>query len=58
MKPALTKEIAWAAATDAANASMRKASRKVWEEDDYNTAVEVYNRLWPPEKDIEVLFHT
>jgi len=43
----MTRELAWAAATDAANISARKANRSVWSEEDYNTAVETFNRLWP-----------
>jgi len=48
----LTRDIAWAAATDAANASMRAAGRKVWSEEDYNSACDTFDRLWPVEKDL------
>ena len=44
--PELTREIAWAAATDAANQAMRQAGRSSWSRDDYALAVEVFNRLW------------
>lgn len=47
----MTKEIAHAASQDAANRSMRKAGRKSWNVDDYNVAVDEYNRLWPEEYD-------
>jgi len=43
----MTPEIARAAATDAGNASMREAGRTKWNEDDYNAAVRMYNRLLP-----------
>jgi hypothetical protein len=42
-----TYEIAMAAARDAANRNMRKASRLVWNEDDYNVMVSEFNRLMP-----------
>jgi hypothetical protein len=43
----MTREIAWAIAQDAANASMRADGRKAWNADDYNLAVQTFNRLWP-----------
>jgi hypothetical protein len=43
----MTRKLAWAIATDAGNASMRAAGRANWNDDDYNAAVEVFNRLWP-----------
>ncbi len=46
-KPILTHDLAWAAAQDAANRSMRAGNRTVWNVDDYNAAVREYNRLWP-----------
>lgn len=45
MKIILTKEIAYAAGHDAGNASMRKAGRKRWNEEDWNQAAKVTNRL-------------
>jgi len=45
--PRMTRTIAWAASTDAANAAMRKAGRDVWSASDYNVAVRTFNRLWP-----------
>lgn len=43
----LTRDLAWAAATDAANRQMRKAGRTAWSEADYDLAVTTFNRLWP-----------
>jgi len=48
----LTKETARAAATDAGNRSMRKAGRTIWNEDDYNAAVDEFDRLWPATEDV------
>ena len=36
---------AWAAATDAANRSMRAAGRTAWAEDDYNAGLRELRRL-------------
>jgi len=47
----LTREIAWSAAIDAGNHSMRSSGRQVWNEEDYNRSVAEFNRLWPVEKD-------
>ena len=52
-RPTMTREIAWAAAQDEANRSMRKAGRKAWSRDDYNAAVETFDRLWPIERELE-----
>jgi hypothetical protein len=52
MKPILTRKLAWAAATDAGNAHMRKAGRTKWNQADYNAAVAKFNELWPEERDI------
>ena len=41
----ITPAIAYAAGRDAGNASMRKANRTTWDEDDYNAAAETTNRL-------------
>ena len=49
----LTRDLAWSASLDAGNRSMRKAGRTAWNEDDYNTAVDEFNRLWPVERDNE-----
>lgn len=45
----MTREFADAAARDAANARMRKAGRKAWNDADWNVAVRTFNRLWPLE---------
>ena len=45
MKMVLTREIAFAVGLDAGNKSMRKAKRDRWNDDDWNTAAEVTNRL-------------
>lgn len=45
-QPVLTRQMAWAAATDAGNRSMRKHGRANWDEDDWNAATEEFNRLW------------
>ena len=50
-QPVLTRGLAYAAATDAGNRSMRKAGRSAWNEDDYNAAVTEFTRLWPEEKE-------
>ena len=42
----ITRDIARAAAWDAANRQMRKAERNVWNEDDYILACEEFARLW------------
>jgi hypothetical protein len=42
---AMTYELAHAAGWDAANRSMRKAGRTVWNKDDYDVACETMNRL-------------
>lgn len=52
-RPVLTRRLAWAAATDEANRQMRKAGREAWSEDDYNLAVQTFNRLWPEERDFQ-----
>lgn len=41
----LTEALARAAGMDAGNRSMRNGNRTAWNEDDYNTASEVTNRL-------------
>lgn len=43
----ITRAIAWAAATDAGNRSMRKSGRKAWSKEDYSVAVAEFERLWP-----------
>ena len=43
----LTRKLAWAAATDAGNRSMRHAGRTVWDEEDFNVAAAEFDRLWP-----------
>lgn len=49
----LTRDIAWAAATDAGNLSMRRAGRTGWSKDDYQEAVDMFHRFWPEEREIE-----
>ena len=51
MKIPLTYELAHAAAWDEANRQMRANGRNTWDEDDYNRACEVFNRLWPVERE-------
>lgn len=46
-RPVLTYDLAMAASQDAGNRSMRKAERKVWNEDDYNAAAAEFDRVWP-----------
>lgn len=52
MKIQLTRDLAWAAATDAGNRSMRQAGRTKWSQRDYNAAIREFDRLWPLERDI------
>ncbi len=47
----LDRELAWAAATDAANRSMRRAGRAVWSHEDYQVACAVFERLCPIDND-------
>lgn len=49
--PHLDRELAWAAATDAANRSMRRAGRAVWSRGDYGVACVEFERLWPLDND-------
>jgi hypothetical protein len=44
-KLTMTYEIALAAGKDAANRNMRQNGRTVWNEDDYNAAVAVMDKL-------------
>jgi hypothetical protein len=44
---AMTKALAYAAATDAGNRSMRKSGRTAWNEEDYDAAVKACNQAWP-----------
>lgn len=41
----LTRELAYAAATDVGNRSMKANNRTAWNEDDYNVAAETFQRL-------------
>lgn len=43
------KELAKAAAQDAGNRSMRRGGRSQWNEDDFNEACDVLNRLLYPQ---------
>lgn len=47
-RPRMSHPIAIAAAWDAATAHARKHGRKQWTAEDYNVAVETFNRLYPP----------
>lgn len=49
----LTRDLAWAAATDAGNRRMRKAGRTAWSEEDYGVATREFDRLWPAERDLQ-----
>lgn len=53
MRPQMTYEIAHAAGTDAANRSLRKARRKCWNQEDYDTMWREFDRLWPVEQEIQ-----
>ena len=53
MKITMTRELARAASWDAANRNMKKHGRKKWNQEDYNTAVTEYDRLWPIENDMK-----
>lgn len=48
----MTREIAWAAATDAAVRQAKKNGRKRWSLADRNLAAETFERLWPEKKDL------
>jgi len=43
----VTYALAMAAAQDAANRSMHKHGRDAWNEDDWNEAVKVFDKLMP-----------
>ena len=47
-RPTLTRDLAWAAATDAANASMRANGRKTWNRADARAARREFERLRAP----------
>lgn len=47
MKITMTYNLAWAAATDAANRRMRKHGRTNWSRGDYNFAVRKFDRILP-----------
>lgn len=49
----LTRELAWAAATDEANRYVRKKGKKKWDRKAYNVACKKFNELWPISKDLE-----
>lgn len=50
---ALTRDLAWASATDAGNANMRRAGRKAWSLEDRNIAADKFNALWTIEQEKE-----
>ena len=47
----LTRAMAWAAATDAANQMAREAGRMAWSKADYDEAVQVFGKLWKEESE-------
>ncbi len=47
----LRQEMAWAAATDAANQNMRAHRRTAWDADDYNVATVELDRLLEDESE-------
>lgn len=46
----LTREMAWAASTDAGNRSMRAGGRTKWSQQDFNAAAREFKRLWPEKR--------
>jgi hypothetical protein len=56
-RPEMDRDLARAAATDAANRQMRAAGRKVWSREDYDLACEMFARLWP-EKNSKIVLDT
>ena len=48
-----TREIAWRAAQDAGQRHCRAAGRSVWNESDFNAAMDEFARLWPEGSDAE-----
>lgn len=48
MKPVMSYDLAMAIFKDTANRSMRKAGRKVWDEEDYNAGVDAFYSCFPP----------
>lgn len=52
--PQEQKNIARAAATDAADRHMKSHGRKAWSKADYNYAVSEYNRLLPGEMGVDI----
>jgi hypothetical protein len=43
----MTRDIAWHAAQDAGQRHCRAAGRSVWNESDFNVAMDEFARLWP-----------
>lgn len=43
----VNRQIAWAAATDAGNRSMKAGKRKAWSIEDRNVAASTFERLYP-----------
>ena len=43
----MTRELAWAAASDAADRNARKHGRKRWSREDLEVAATEFDRLWP-----------
>jgi hypothetical protein len=43
----MTREIAWACATDEGDRSMKQAGRTEWSYDDLDAARREFDRLWP-----------
>lgn len=48
-----SREIAWAAAWDSGNASMRAGKRRIWSEEDLKVARITFACLWPGEPEGE-----
>lgn len=53
MRMELTRDLAYAAAMDAGDRSMRAAGRTAWSAEDTARCREEFNCLWPLEKDTE-----
>lgn len=47
----MTRDIAWAAATDAADKNMRDNGRTSWNEEDWKVGACEFERLWPLGRD-------
>jgi hypothetical protein len=52
VKLRMTRELAWAMATDAANTSMRTFERTAWNEEDYDLAIRTFEALCPEAQEV------